>query len=447
MRSRHLAAAVISFVAACDAPTETSSVEQPVVGAQIDTGDPAVVALVFSNNGVFCTGTLISPRVILTAAHCIDDAGADPNFAASFGGDTENGNARIGIDLGLQHPMWTGALGGGHDIGVLRLAAARDPLDPVPLNTTDLSTMIGADYRVVGFGINDRDTQDLDGKKRTAVMSILRVGAGTLHETFLEADDAETAICQGDSGGPGFVTVDDVEYLAGVHSYSITGCFNPSGDTNVQMFVEDFVMPWVQDNDPTCGADGTCAPIGCVDDPDCEPCGADGTCTDGCALPDPDCATAGIGEICQADTQCISGECIYWLDDPHSQFCTQPCGDDGDCPDGMSCQDTSTFGRVCYPVDEPDGAAGQACSEATDCSEYTCLEGVCTYECDLSRGLLCTEGFECASHGEGYYCWKLPVEDGGCNAGGGGLGLGALLLVLYAVCSPVMRIGFSAGRS
>lgn len=421
-----LAAALLALAPACadpDDPPATGERAQTVVGAELDTGDPAVAALVFSNNGVFCTGTLISPSVVLTAAHCIDDGGADPAFAASFGNDTEDGNARVSIDRRHQHPMWDRTLGGGHDVGLLRLAVPRDPLAPVRLSTTDLATMIGADYRVVGFGIHDRDTRELDGKKRTAVMSIARVGEGTLHPTYFEVDDAEAAICQGDSGGPGFITVDDVEYLAGVHSYSITGCFNPSGDTNIALFVEDFILPWVQENDPTCGPDGTCAPIGCVDDPDCEPCGADGTCTSGCALPDPDCPTSELGEICQADTQCVSGECIYWRDDPNSQFCTRPCGDDGDCPDGMSCEDVVPFGRVCYPVGEPDGAAGQACEAPTECSRYVCEDGLCTYPCDVGEGLLCADGFACGLRDgvDGYHCWPVeaPAESGGCAAGGG----------------------------
>ena len=91
--------------------------------------------------------------------------------------------------------------------------------------------------------------------------------------------------------------------------------------------------------------DGSCAPIGCMSDPDCEPCGADGNCTDGCALPDPDCATSEPGEICQAETQCTTGLCVFWSTDPSYHFCSRECEPGGaDCPTGMSCQSVQPFG-------------------------------------------------------------------------------------------------------
>ncbi len=429
-------ALLLILLSACQT-AEYELVSQPVIGATIDTEDPAVVALVFSNNSVFCTGTLISPHVILTAAHCIDDASGDPNIAAFFTNDTKaDGGRKVGVTLTQQHPMWTGDLSGGHDVGLLLLAAAQDPELAIPVNREDLTTYVGADYRVVGFGIWDMGGGELDGKKRTGVMSIAR-----LTGDYLEAEDPETIICQGDSGGPGFITNGDgVEVLAGTHSYSISGCSNPSGDARPDLWWDSFIGPWIEDHDTACGLDGLCARVGCEDDPDCQPCGADGTCTTDCALPDVDCATQGIGEICQADTQCESGLCVFWQDDPHSKFCSESCGDDADCPDGMLCQNISPFGRVCYYLDEPPGALGQTCEAATDCSEYVCAEDRCTYTCDLGEGQLCPEGFECDSHDDGanYYCWALPT-DGGCSTGRGGGGGGLIVALALLAIVPASR--------
>ena len=405
---------------------------QPVVGADVDTGDPAVVALM-NGNFVFCTGTLVSPRVIVTAAHCIDEGGAVPS--AFFASDATGAGVRVGAERTSVHPEWTGELSGGHDVGLI-LLSGRGPVPPVPINTAAVAGMIGAPYRVVGFGIHDRDTRELDGKKRTAVMKISGVTG-----TYVEVGDADptmapdTAICQGDSGGPGFISVDDgagpVEKLAGVHSYSIEGCFNPSGDTRLDL-VGDFVQPWIDANDPSCGNDATCAPIGCAHDPDCEPCGADGTCTTGCALPDPDCPTQALGETCRADSQCLTGLCLYWPTDPRVKFCSQPCGEG--CPEPMACETIQPFGPVCsYGDTPPPGALSEGCTDDGECAGLICEDHACTYTCDLSIGEVCPAGFTCADHGLGFHCfgdYGLDGGDGGGCAVGGGAGTLALSLGL-----------------
>lgn len=423
------------LLAACQGGVST--VSQPVIGATLDVDDPAVVALVFSNNRVFCTGTLITPRVVLTAAHCIDDASGDPNFSASFTSDTEGEDSRrVGVLMSQQHPMWTGDLSGGHDVGLLLLAAGQDPTLPVKVNREDLAAHVGDDYRVVGFGIHDMGGGELDGKKRTGVMTIAR-----LTGDYLEAEDPETIICQGDSGGPGFLTIDGEEVLAGTHSYSISGCFNPSGDARPDLWFDSFISPWLEEHDPSCDLDGVCAALNCADDPDCQPCGADGTCTEDCPLPDVDCPTSELGEICQADSQCMSGLCVYWQEDPHSKFCSEACGSDDDCPADMRCATVSPFGKVCdYVVGEPPGAIGQSCEAAVECSEYVCEEGQCTYACDLGEGLLCPADYECATHDSGanFYCWPIATDDGGCQAGGGRSGL-VLALALVGLVGLLRR--------
>ena len=279
-----------------------------------------------------------------------------------------------------------------------------------PMNTTDLAAFVGADYRVVGFGIHDRTTRELDGKKRVGHMRIARLDGDYLEAEDVDADQA-TAICQGDSGGPGFIMVGGVEVLAGTHSYSIQGCFNPSGDARPDLYMTSFIQPYIDSHDRTCGADGQCVRVGCSADPDCQPCGADGTCATGCPLPDPDCPTAALGEICQADTQCMSGRCVAWNGDPHTQFCSQPCAGPADCPAaGMTCGAVPTEGMVCTYAGAPPGALGQACTAPVECAEYRCVDEVCTYPCDIPRGLLCPTGFTCDSRDQG--------ERDGAHAGG-----------------------------
>ena len=440
MRSfRPIALPLCTFLGACvagDSPID-DSVEvatRPLIGGAIANDDPAVVALLSGgSSSAFCTATLISPSVVLTAAHCIDMAGADPNIIAFFGTDVASEGTRIGIGRKTQHINWNGSVGN-FDIGLLLLNFPQDPFLPVPLNTSTATDHSGEPYRHVGFGVYDRQTMAADGKKREGTTAI----SGFQNDVILSGDD-QVSVCFGDSGGPAFLNIDGTEHVAGIHSFtSGSSCLPPNGDTRVDLYVDNFILPWIQDNDPVCKRDSVCGPIGCTDDPDCEPCGADGTCTTECALPDPDCPTSAMGEICQADSQCMGEEaiCVFWSGDSDYHFCTNECTPGSDtCPSGMSCQSVMPFGNICYYDEDPPGVLGDSCAEPIECGTYVCEDSQCTRECDLSKGLNCPEGFECDSRdgGQGFYCFSLGGQDsgGGCNTSGSGAGdLVALLMAL-----------------
>ena len=86
MRACLLAAVLL---AGCIEQPSTSHISKPVIGGEITPeGEfPCVGALWLSSQNTFeCTGTLIAPDVVLTAAHCIVFAGETPDF--TFAHDT-----------------------------------------------------------------------------------------------------------------------------------------------------------------------------------------------------------------------------------------------------------------------------------------------------------------------------------------------------------------------
>ncbi len=63
------------FVSACHAPKAATSEEKIVRGHSVDENSPAYLSTVMLEmNGALCTGSIIAPRLILTAAHCVEGA-------------------------------------------------------------------------------------------------------------------------------------------------------------------------------------------------------------------------------------------------------------------------------------------------------------------------------------------------------------------------------------
>lgn len=292
---------------------------QAIIGGQVSSGDPAVAALIFTYEGgrtALCTGTLIAPDVVLTAAHCLD--GQEPLSRTAYFGTTPFGRdddaiAEIDIvdftyDIGFDIDN----LEAGHDIGMVRLASPVPAVDPVPLNYMPTTAMMGQSIRLAGFGRTEPIPADPDqddgggaGIKRQTVSTIRPYSevfpTGGDPPDLVAYGQAGEATCQGDSGGPNFVTVDGVEYVAGITSFGDEGCTAAAG-TRVDRYTS-YITSYVDNGGAACIDDGICESSCLTPDPDCAAtqCGADGTCQRACGARDPDCvASARVVGGCSA---------------------------------------------------------------------------------------------------------------------------------------------------
>src|SRR5205085_387948 len=129
--------------------------------------DPAIVEMlaISGNMGAKCTATLISPHILLTAAHCIAETQGSTYLV--FPGNDDSRISKSNV-LAVRTAVFDPGFGkpqNGHDIAVVVLVDAL-PQKPIPINRASLDPWVGKPARYVGYGLTNGVNQTGSGVKR-----------------------------------------------------------------------------------------------------------------------------------------------------------------------------------------------------------------------------------------------------------------------------------------
>jgi secreted trypsin-like serine protease len=177
--------AVPAFALGGDAASEASRFEGRAV-------------MVLGSRGSVCSGTVLSPTVVITAGHCVSGAG---QYAVAY---REGGSPVLQeVRQVVRHPEFSGRQRVSIDMALVRL---KMPLpsrfSAVTLDSSAEDDVVGSSQTVAGFGLAREGDEASAGTLRSASVTILP----RFYPRYMRLGrtDGSFRVCKGDSGGPVF---------------------------------------------------------------------------------------------------------------------------------------------------------------------------------------------------------------------------------------------------
>jgi len=217
-----LAVAVAALAAALALAAPAGAV---INGAPDGSAHPNVGGLVAATaysdgTWIYCSGTLISPTVFLTAAHCAEGDRVRVTFDSAY----QDGDK---VYAGTFHadPAYNKTQSDPHDIAVVVLDKAVKGITPARLPKAGSLSGLSGTQRFTSVGYGAYEVTNQPGGHQYLYNDVRGVATGTLNSInpawlriSMNPSTGDGGTCYGDSGGPNFLGTTDI-----VAATTITG--------------------------------------------------------------------------------------------------------------------------------------------------------------------------------------------------------------------------------
>lgn len=170
---------------------------------------------------LYCSGTLISPTVFLTAAHCAEDG---ERVGVTFDTAYQAGD-KVYYGTFQADPLYPGPASDSHDIAVVVFDKAIRGITPAALPTADSLSRLSSTQTFTSVGYGAYEVTNGPGGHSYLYDDVRMMATGTLNATnktwlriSMNASTGNGGTCYGDSGGPNFLGTTQI-----VAAITITG--------------------------------------------------------------------------------------------------------------------------------------------------------------------------------------------------------------------------------